>query len=787
MYGMLPLKVEDPATRLQPLITGPKTMRPEETSNWVVSEATGKPMTYTLAVVDDGLLNLTRFKVPDPHGHFYAREALGVKTWDLYDLVSGAFTVAPDRILAVGGDEGMNRKGGDRKANRFKPVVRFLGPFYLQAGGRKTHAIKLPPYVGSVRLMVVAAQNGAFGATEKSVPVKKPLMVLATVPRVLGLNEEVQIPVTVFAMEKSVRQVSVRLETSNPLQGMAPLNQSIAFSETGDQTILFRIKSAALPGLGKIRVVASSGKETATYALELDVRNPNPHVTESQDGQVTKGKTWSAIHNPTGTPGTRSAWLEVSSMPSLQLEKRLSYLIQYPYGCVEQTTSSVFPQLALGDLMELESGRRARIEQNVKAGILRLRGFQQSSGGFSYWPGVSLETDDWGTTYAGHFLIEAQNQGYEVQPQMLSRWKTYQQRQSANWSPGSGASDLNQAYRLFVLSLARAPEMGAMNRLKETGNLSVEAKWVLAATYAKAGHPEVAREMIQKLPTQLPDQGYDEWTYGSGLRNEAFILQTLDLCGKDREALQVMTRICTQLGSESWYSTQTTAMSLLAVARFVGNSAVSKSNLGFSWKAGNADWKKVVPKGKVVVLPLPTDSKTRYEVRLDDGPNRIFVRLVHKGQPIQEDPVTYENNLAMKVRYTDMQGKTIDPAVLEQGTDFRAEVEVAHAGNQGENFTQLALRQAFPSGWEIRNTRIEGAGLPAYAAVPEYQDIRDDRVHSFFSLKPRQTKTFVLLLQAAYPGNYVLPSVVAESMYNANIGARRPGGRVRVIPRKPGS
>jgi uncharacterized protein YfaS (alpha-2-macroglobulin family) len=174
LYGMVPITVQDPQTILKPIITTAAVIRPDENSNISVSEANGKAMTYTLAVVDEGLLDLTRFKTPDPYSKFYAREALGVKSFDLYDYVMGSFGMQMNRILSIGGDEGIDRKSDKNKANRFKPVVKFIGPFHLKAGETAKHQIKIENYIGSVRVMVVAGYDGAYGFAEKAVPVKSP-------------------------------------------------------------------------------------------------------------------------------------------------------------------------------------------------------------------------------------------------------------------------------------------------------------------------------------------------------------------------------------------------------------------------------------------------------------------------------------------------------------------------------------------------------------------------------------------------------------------------------------
>ncbi len=328
-------------------------------------------MTYTVAVVDEGLLDITRFKTPDAWSKFYAREALGVRTWDLYDNVMGAFGARIERMLAIGGDGEIAAKEDDAKSNRFKPVVKFFGPFTLD-GGSDTHTFTMPQYIGSVKTMVVAGYEGAYGKAEKATPVRKPLMVLATLPRVLGPEESVKLPITLFTQDKSVRNVKITIRTSGPLGVTGESSRTVAMSPKGDMTVDFDLTVKRETGIAKVEVMASSGSFTATDAINIEVRNPNLPITQVSEGLLDAGKTWNADIVPFGVAGTNTAMLEVSNMPPINLGSRLRYLIQYPHGCIEQTTSSVFPQLYLAQVKVLTDGEKNLVQRNVTAGIERL-------------------------------------------------------------------------------------------------------------------------------------------------------------------------------------------------------------------------------------------------------------------------------------------------------------------------------------------------------------------------------------------------------------------------------
>ena len=780
MYGAIPLLVEDPATILKPVINMPDKIRPESRSAITVSEASGKEMTYTVAIVDEGLLDITNYKTPDPHESFYAREALGVKTWDLFDYVIGAFGGDLERILSIGGDAGRSLNK-NISVNRFKPVVTFMGPFHLNAGEKQTHAFTLPQYIGSVKAMVIAGHKGSYGFADKEIAVKKPLMILATLPRVLGPTEKVQLPVTVFAMENNVKTVNVEVQ-SNAFSNLAGNNrQTVTFTKPGEQMITFDLDVKDFIGVGKVHIIAQSGSEKAAYDVELNVRNPNPPITKILEKELAPGETWNTSYAAIGMNGTNKTTIEAANIPPLNLAKRLDYLIEYPHGCVEQTTSAVFPQLYLGQLTDLSGSQKAFTDRNIKAGINKLNGFQVPGGGLSYWPDGS-EADEWGTNYAGHFMLAAQAAGYALPVGFIEHWKNYQRKKALSWAPDSRSfygADLVQAYRLYLLALAHAPELGAMNRLKEFPYISVEAKWRLAAAYKLAGQPEIALNMVSGLSTNIKPYNTMFGTYGSDLRDEAMILETLTLLGQRAQAAGMLRTVASRLSQDDWYSTQTTAYGLIAIAEYCGKNA-SGSKLLFNYQAGEG-------KGSVnsssYIWSLPIKAQSGMVVLQNTGKNKLYVRIIQKGQPTTGEAVAPINNpdiLQMRIAYTTLNGQPVDAANLKQGTDFVAQVTIKNPGRRGK-YDNMALTQIFPSGWEILNTRMMDNDEAFKSSPSDYMDIRDDRVNTYFSLPEGKEVTYFVMLNAAYLGKFYQPPAYCTAMYNSSISALAKGQWVNVV------
>ncbi|OFX28663.1 MAG: hypothetical protein A2X08_16615 [Bacteroidetes bacterium GWA2_32_17] len=775
MYGILPISVENPATHLYPIIEMPNKLRAETTVEIKIKEKNSQDMTYTLAIVDEGLLDLTRFKTPDPWENFFAKEALGVTTWDLYDLVIGSYGGKLERILSIGGDE-EGKSGGSKKANRFKPMVKFIGPFFLKGGKTDVQKIKLPNYIGSVRTMVIAGNNGAYGNAEKTTPVTKPLMVLATLPRVLGPGETLKLPVSVFAMENNVRNVTVNVKTNGLIKINGSTTKNITFKENGEEYIEFDI-TAIKTGIAKFEINATSDNEKAHYEVELDVRNPNPKVTDSKGEMIEPGNTVEIPYTPIGIEGTNKITLELSAIPPLNLEKRLKYLISYPHGCIEQTTSSVFPQLYLADLVDLTKDRTSEITNNIKSGIQRLMQFQTFNGGMSYWIG-GQDVDEWGTSYAGHFLLEAQKKGYVVSDSFLKKWRKYQKTMASKWVNNGPTSQFVQSYRLYTLALSGNAEIGSMNRLKECKNLSSSAKWRLAAAYQIAGQTNIANKLIAGLSTDVPKYTELYYTYGSDIRDKSMILETLSLLGKRKEAFNLLKEVSTQIATNDWYSTQSTAYSLVAISKYLGDQKPT-GQIKASYQIAGGTWNSVSTMKYILQSNIPVKTIDASSINIkNESKGVLYARIIMEGIPEVGNETDASSGLKITSVYRTLEGSFIEPATIEQGTDFYVQVTITNP--TALEYKQMALSQIFPSGWEIINTRLLEIDNVVKSSIPTNQDIRDDRVYTYFDLKPAETKTFYVLLNASYTGNYYLPAINCEAMYDATINARMKGMWVNV-------
>ncbi|MCM4166684.1 hypothetical protein KCTC52924_01531 [Arenibacter antarcticus] len=775
LYGIVPISVENPATKLVPSIDMPKVLRPEEKVTIKVKEKQGRAMTYSIAMVDEGLLDLTRFVTPDPWKTFYASEALGVKSWDIYDDVIGAFGGRIDQVFAIGGD-GELAGAKNKKANRFEPMVVFLGPFSLKAGEAKAHEISIPKYVGSVRTMVVAGnpENAAYGMVEETTPVRKPLMVLASLPRKITPGETVTLPVTVFAMEDKVKEVSLKIKPDPSFKVLGNAVQTVSFTSPDEKMAYFQLQVSDFKGIGKLRVEASGNGEKASFVVEIDVVNPNPISTQTDDLILAPNESSSLSLTTFGIAGSNSAQLEFSTLPPMNFSGRMQYLINYPHGCLEQIISGAFPQLFLADIFELNSTKKKQIQQNVESTIKRSGAYQLPSGGFSYWPG-QYQADDWSSSFVGHFLLEAEKKGYVLPIGFKSTWVKYQQNIAKAWRAETTTSDLAQAYRLYTLAFSGNADIASMNRLRETTTLTNEGKFRLAATYGLIGQTKVAEEILKSANYNQEDRVNYYSTYGSADRNRAMALETYVLLGNKIKAQELAKILAERLSEDQWMSTQSTAYSLLALAKFaemIGGNGI-KASVKVNQKASKVETDKTLAN-----LDLEINKGMNTIAIKNNGDNTIFVNIIKSGVlPVGEEK-ELSRNLVAKVVYKGRDGSIIDPSMVGQGTNFVAEVSLTNS--KTASLKNIALSQIFPSGWEIVNTRFTDFGDFADNDVT-YTDLRDDRANFYFDMKGNETKTLRILLNASYLGKYYLPGIQAEAMYDNDYFVRTKGQWIQVV------
>jgi alpha-2-macroglobulin len=775
MFGILPLTVIDRKSIEELVIDMPDELKPKQKFDIKINTVSGNPTQFTVAVVDEGLLDLTNFKTPDPWKQFFKKVRLGVDTYDLFAFVIGANQGDVFKTFSIGGDADYRESQVDpfEKKKRFKPVSMFTGPLKTDGNGRGVVSFEMPNYVGSVRVMVVSAIGETFGSAEKTVPVKSDLIVLPTIPRALKPGDVFQIPVNVFATRDGLGKIDLTIETEGPLEVVGSSSQSHSFPTEGDKMFYFNAKVKSAIGQAKVTIRAKGVDSESLFEADVPVSPSAARIYAKEEKVIKPGQTISIDLPRLGLDGTNNARLNLSVFPNMDFLHRLEWLIRYPYGCIEQTTSSVFPQLALKSILSADDKLAGEIDKNINAGIERLRMFQLSDGGFSYWPGGD-EASPWGSNYAGQFLIEARNLGYVVPDIMYDGIVRYLERETRR-----NQSDkkwlMTRVNRCFVLAMANKAPLSEMNLIKQNNynELNSTQKWQLVTAYKLAGAYDKVQDQVASISTEVGEYSEFAHTYGSRYRDLGIILRCLVLLEKDEDAALMAKHIAEVLSGRNWYSTQTLGQMLLGIGNYFEYAGISASDKLI------IEGEVVLPNGKKEQIKA-VDSYSLYvnegygkklEVTLNNDVNvkQLYATLTSNGVPLIDKTENENKNIDLKVDWFNEDGENIDISLVKQGATFYGRYRVSNV-SVVPNIEEVALVQLLPSGWEIENTRLSGEVLPGWmdsfnTGSEEYLDIRDDRIMWFFDLS-KKPQDFIVKINAITKGSYQLPGARCEAMYN---------------------
>ncbi len=773
-YGVLPITIKDEALLLNPELDVASELKPKQKVDFTVSEENGKAMYYTLAVVDEGLLNITNFKSPDPEHHFYAKPALGVRTIDVYNDVMSNYGNSINQLFSIGGDGASPLIENVQKANRFKSVVQHLGPFYCGAGAQNKHSITLPNYIGNVRFMLVAADKQQYGMVEKNIPVKQDLMVLTTVPRTLAPGDEVDVPLTIFTMKNQIGKIEYGLKTGGVSTTVLDNGGSFISEVDGEDMFRLKAKIGNEEGVVTFNSAATSSRLQSDQTIEVQVENPNPIIRRGTyyylEGQAQKE--FSVV--PIGNNKSEYS-IAVSSLAPVNMEEIIDGLTRYPYGCLEQRTSAAYAYLFHKSIGAdfIDATTADRIVQDHLSALYRFK----LNTGFSLWP-RGRRYDAWLTSFVGEFLMDAKEKGYGVRAQMIEQWKKDQKAIASNWAPDQAryryakeVSIFSQAYRLYTLARADAPAIGEMNRLREDVDLDYNSGLLLAAAYAEAGRKDIAEKVFNKLDGSTMHMQYYRYSYGSPVRNAALRVLLYDALEKENEVAKEMKYLNDLLSEKPYLSTHTSIFVLRAIAAIKEKSAFSKG-LQVKLKVGDKEHVLSSETGDLVLKSkFDKETSCRIENMKQSG---VFVQVMRRGKENIGTENAASRAISIQTKYYDLENKEIDVADLIQGTDFTMVTTVTRTSTGGVNLANIAVRQAIPSGWEITNDRVTNSSSQDRNEF-DYQDIRDSKVHTFINLEGRNSISIRLKLKATYTGSFYHPKVLAESMYSDQVYAEEVG------------
>jgi alpha-2-macroglobulin len=785
-HGFQSIKVDEKNRKMEVKITSAKSTRSRTKQRVKIKAAPGSYV--TLAAVDNGVLQVSNMETPDPYAYFYQKKALGVDAFDLYPLL---FPELRARLSSTGGDGAdMEKRNNPMPNKRIKIVSYWSGVQKANGSGEANFEFDVPQFSGEIRLMAVAYKNEQFGAGEEKMTVADPVVISAGLPRFLSPGDTVLVPVTLSNTTKNAASAKVNLKVKGPLQVVGESNQQTSLAANAETRAVFKVVAQNKIDSGSIRVEVSAMGETFFDETSITVRPASGLQKESGSGVITAGTSQTvAIPLNRFLQGSTDYKLMVSKSPALELGDQLNYLVQYPYGCTEQTVSAAFPQLYFGDLadaMKKNKSSTSTSVANINEAIRKIKMRQLYNGAVTLWDDEGT-ANWWATVYAAHFLIEARKAGYDVDNSLLetmmgyliNRLKTketidyyYNRNQKKKIAPKE------VAYSLYVLALGNRTQISVMNYYKANQQmLALDSRYLLSAAYALAGDKKSFAALLPSSFTGELSVAQTGGSFYSEVRDEAIALNTLMDVDPGNAQVPVMAKHLSQyLKTRQWLSTQERAFGFLAIGKIASKAA--QSNLTAEIKVNG----KTVARMNGTDVKLSASQLGGASVEIaTKGSGKLYFYWEAEG--ISATGAYKEEDSYLKVRrqFYNRYGQAIAGNSFQQNDLIIVKVTLENSfSTPVEN---IVITDILPAGFEIENPRtkeLPGMDWIKDAAYATALDVRDDRIHLFVDLNNR-IQHYYYAVRAVSPGLYRMGPVSADAMYNGEYHSYHGGGMIRVV------
>ncbi len=789
-HGFASIKVEKKANKLPVQIFASQKVKPRTTQEITVKTNPNKNIYVTFAAVDEGILQIKNYETPDPYKMMYAKRPLRVQSFDLYSLLLPE--VASEKS-STGGDalaQQLKKRVNPVKSKRYELLSFWSGIKKTDSNGKVKISLPIPQFNGEVRLMALVYDGPKFGSAEKSIKVSDDLIIEPEMPRFLSINDKLISNVSLINTTNKRSEVKIKATVSGPVELTSNQVKTVEINPKATENVQFGFASKNEIGNAKI-TFETEGLAKVKEEINIGVRPISPLVVRTGFGDINGGENVEIKLPNHFIKSTQNTTLTISKLPIIKFAKQLQYLLGYPYGCVEQTVSKVFPQLYFGDIAKYiapEIFKNNNSIYHVNEGIKKLESMQLYNGSISYWQGGDY-SNWWGTVYAAHFFVEAKKAGFYVDENVLNKLLNYlakrtKEKKTYDYITYKGnkktiikIAQKEIIYSLYVLALAGKGDVSTMNYYKAMPQLLTnDTRYLLAGAYALMDNRSAYSQI---LPNEFNAEETERLTGGcfdSSIRANAIMLNVLLEIDPTNLQIPIIVKYLSQ-NADRMYSTQDRAFSFVALGKALR--AQTNANVQVDVLVDN----KIIDSYKNNDITISDNKLQLGKLELkSDGEGKVYYFWSSEGISINKK--VKEEDSQMKVRRAFFDYRTQHEIVnnkFKQGQLIVCKISLTGGKRSAEN---IAITDLIPAGFEIENPRLSTSTnfnwINRNKMIIQYMDIRDDRLILFTNLNANKTKDFYYMLRVVNRGEFQLPVIGAEAMYDRDYHSFNGAGKVIV-------
>lgn len=800
-YAVVPFNIDRSKRQLTISLVVPEEVRPGKA--FTIGYKTDRPADLLLYGVDEGILQVAAYKLPDPLSHYLQKRALQVRSLQMLDLILPEFNALQRQRAGIGGDTERMAMAGmmlNKNLNPFARRAEQPGVFWLgkvtSSTELNTAQVSVPAsFSGNLKVMAVAVSEEALSSTSKDLRVRGPFVLTPEVLTSAAPGDEFEVSVAVAnGVKGSGKDAAITVQLSLPdnLTAISELKQTLNISENNEQSVHFRVKAGEQPGEASIGFSASyqAGElsEAASRSVSLSIRPASSYQSTLQVGFASKGPVKLNTHFGL-YPEFAQLNVTASANPLVLADGFTDYLAQYPHGCTEQVVSQVFPWIGL---VQQPSYQAQWPQLNEKFAVLiqSLAQRQQSDGGFSFWPG-GYTSADFPSIYVMHFLLEAREQGLTVPDYIYQQGLDYL-RNVARLSGANLYQARLRANAIYLLTRSGEVTTNYLVELHERLEKQHKQAWqgditaiYMAASYQLLQKPELAQGLLssyrlgkvstmqtgylERIAAPLPP--FASPTFQSQLSLDAQYVYLLANHFSDKakaldgkQILQLLQPVI-----DGQYNTISTAYSVLALAAYSKlQPTTADAGVAFYQLDSQGEHSPLALADNKTAMPSAAFSVAAKQI-LIESQQQLFYALNEAGFAKQPATKAVANQLEVVRDYLNADGKVVTSA--KQGEELTVRLRLRSLTDTWHN--NVAVTDLLPAGFSVVRSSVarQQRGWRA-----DYVDIREDRIVYFAQFGPQLTElTYQVKVTAA--GNFVVPTVHAESMYDRSVNASTAAGR----------